>query len=460
MKKVLIGLLALVAVVSTGLYFLINPPSVAHENIIPDDATAVAIVDAKEMLKETGIKLEFDKVRDIKVDVDFRHPVYAFLTQEGYVGLIAVVSDADDLESNLDGVRQSEGFTWGITDGFLVCHDGKRVLLFGPDLSWENKMPQKTMVELMQKQATASVLYEDIRKEEGSFRAKASFETIISLFAKGSTSDIKEEVRQRLSNHSEKNALIDMESLYVDLVGKFTNNSVALSASLTSTDQQTSDILEEYKKSLRTITRELDTHIPQDPAMWMCTNINGPAVYSTLTKDRDVAAQIKMVDMFINVSDMLNALNGDVLLVLGDVTNRDWKLGMVAQVDNTAFLTPQLKRTLGLLDIRVGKHENTTRNSIYVTNDSRMEQNMTVGGYQFDAQDGYNEECTFFLTADAHKVMQAAQSIKKTYKDASGIFDFFSQDVDKINVRATRDEVKCQLVLKSSINDCLNKWTE
>ncbi|MCM1515316.1 MAG: DUF4836 family protein [Paraprevotella sp.] len=463
MKKIIIVLLFLVSATSICLCLInifLRPSTIAHENLIPDNTAAVAILDVEAMIKESGIKLEPKKMQKMDMGIEFRKPIYAYLTESAYFGVAAALSDYKALEKNFDEVRRIDGFTWGTMDGLLVCHDNNRVLVFGPNLSWEDKKAQKEMVGLMNKQVTTSILFENLRKQDGALRAKISLEKVASLFAKDAMQDVKKEMQKRLSDYAGTDAEVDVATLTVDIVGKATSNSFALKASLTSRDKKTNDILQKLKNSLRPLSHELDAHIPQNPTLWMCMNIDGPVVYSTLMKDKEMASQMNMIEQFINVGAILGSVNGDVLLVLGDVTQRNMEMGMAVQVDNTKFLTSTLMQSLGLLEIRVGEYESKSNKSVYLTNTSLMEQNMSSGGFQTDKADGYNDGCVFYLSVNANKAMQAVKPIVSISEEITTICAFLAQDVDRMNLRATQDMVECKWILNSTINDYVSKWIE
>lgn len=461
MKRFLIALLALVAAASAAYYLLNRKSAASHESLIPDDTPALAVIDVVKMIKDSGVSIEVAKSRRMNVGIDFGRPVYAYMTKSGNIGVAAVLGNCNDLEPHLDDVRRNGGLTWGVLDGFLVCHDEDRVLLFGPDLTWDDKKAQEEMRELMDKQTTSSLLLQDLKAKEAPVRAKVSLAMAASVLDKDMASEIKGMLRKMYSDYAGADADIDIESLYLDLDGKATDNSIALTASLTSSDDKTNTVLTECKKKLRPITHELDVHIPQDATMWMCMNIDGKAVHSALIKNKDVAAQMEMIDRFINVSDILESLNGDVLSVLGDVSAKNMQFGLVAQADNTEFLTSQLKHTLEFFDIRVGEYEGRTNKSVYASNNPHMIQSMKTGGFQPDKEDGYDGDCVFFLTMDFGRLIP---SVAKPYASISpettALYEFFAQDVKTVSIRSTQDVVECRMVLKSAINDYVSKWIE
>lgn len=461
MKRFLIALLALVAIAAVAYYFLNRKSDVSHESLIPDDAPAVAVIDVVDMIKEAGIDLEIDKLQKPDVGIDFGWPVYVYMTKSGNIGVAAVLDDCNDLESHLDDVRKKGNLTWGSLDGFLVCHDADRVLLFGPDLTWDDKKAQEEMKELMDRQTTSSLLLQDLKTKEVPVRAKLSLAMAASVLDENMASEIEDLLRKMYSDYTGAENDIDTESIYLNLDGKATANSIVLTASLTSSDNQTNVILTECKKKLRPITHELDVHIPQNATMWMCMNIDGKAVHSALTKSKDVAVQMEMINRFINISGILESINGDVLSVLGDVSAKNMQFGLVAQADNTKFLTSQLKHTLEFFDIRVGEYEGRTNKSVYASNNPYMVQSMKAGGFQPDKADGYDRDCVFFLTMDLGRLLP---SIAKPYAsispEATALYEFLTQDVKKVNIRSTQNAVEFKMVLKSTINDYASKWIE
>lgn len=463
MKRLLIGLLIALAIVGTTCYFLFGPISDAeHQDLIPDDVNAVAIIDAKEFILETGIKLQPSTPETKQMGVDFLQPIYTFLTKSGYIGLAAVLSDSRDLESNLDGVRNIKGYTWGLLNGFLVCHDDRRLLLFGPNLSWEDQKAQQEMMELMAKQTTASPLFNDLKQKDGALRAKVSM-SIASVLTQDSISKIEALINKNLSTYTGEDVNVDIETMELTLVGKAEEKSIALTASMTSTDRQTNELLDKYKKSIHPITHNLDRHIIENPAMWMCMNIDGPAILEFLMRDELTAGQLRNTNQLMDVSGILRSFNGDALFMVDNLDKREMKLGLVAQVSDTKFLTPQLQNLMRLFNIKAGEYaykNSKNAKTFYLTNDTDMESKMTEGGYKSDEKDGYDVNCTFFLSVQANSLMKLLGDYTRFTDETAAIATFLSNEVDRINFRATQDDVEFKVVLRSSINDYVSKWTE
>ncbi len=463
LKKLICILLALAACAAAALYFYQKKSTtIPHENLIPDDATAVVIADAPEFIKEAGIKLDFTMLFKEKrsAGVDFTYPVYAFLTKDGNVGLAAVLSDSDELEEQLEDVRKSENLTWGMAGGMLVCHDGNRMLMLGLDLSWEDKKAQQEMVQLMNKQFTESFLFEDLTKRDGAIKAKFDLAIAESLLSKTDMAHVKTEVEKWYKDYAGLDTMPQLNALYLDMSVAFTKNSIALSTSLSSPDEQTAAFLNSYKEKLRPINHKLDAHIPEPEqwAIWMCLNMNGTELLNSLKKDKNMEAQLKAVESFMNVSNILTSLNGDMVLLYGGGT----ELALVTQVDNTKFLTPQLKEILSFIQIRTGNYEDK---SFYVTNSPYLQTSMKDGGYKVPEEDGYNDDCVFFLTMYTSKTLAELSTYVKIEDESdqtvANIYNFLKNDVNRINLRATQDAVmECKVFLHNEINDYVSKWTE
>lgn len=465
MKKILIGFLIIVAALSIGLYSLyaiFGPSEAAHENLIPEDATAVAIIDGKTLVKESGIKLDITKIlemRKYEIGIDLMQQVYAFLTPDGYLGCATALNDSKDFEGNLDEIRQMDGLTWGTKDGFLVCHDGNRMLLFGPNLSFEDKKIQKQMTELMNRQEATSPLFHDLKKKDAGFKAKLSLKQIYP--------SIPQDVRGKINDAAKKlasgqdNPDINLEdSIYLDIIAKATGNSITLTASASSFDPQTNALLDEFRKQLKPLTHELDAHIPQASAMWMCLNIDGPAIHEIIKSDPDMASQAGMLNQFANVDDILTALNGDMMIVLGDVSAKNWDVALLAQADKANIFSQDVKRLLDIFGIVHGEYKGKTNKTLFVTNSKSLKKSMDDGGYQIDPADGYGDGCVFFLTVDVNKILPVVSPYAGLSKEGRQVYDFIANDVKKMNLRVTREAVECKVVLNSAINDYVHQWIE
>lgn len=456
MKKALIVVLVLVAIAATACYFLMGSSSeAAHQSLIPDDAKAVAIINAKEAIKETGIKLEAEKVEKIQAGLDFMQPIYAYLTESGCVGLAAAISDSKKLESNLSDIRQNEGYTWGMMNDFIVCHDGSKVLMFGPNVSWEDQKVQKEMLVLMGKKTTTSALFEDLKHKDGAIKAKISM-AAASQFAKDEMEEVKAIIKKNMSIYTGEEVDIDIESLVLDLAVKATENSIALTAAISSSDAKTNELLAKYAKKAKPVTHKMDKYIIENPSVLMCMNIDGPAILDVLMKDATIASQINMINSMVNVSEILRSINGDAVVMAGNMDTKDMELGMVVQVTDSKFLNKQLKQTMELLNIRSGEYGDKSDKAVYLANNPAMEQKMSNGGYKAAKEDGYTDDCIFFLSMNPGNMVQMASE----YNASIAPFASLAADVDRLNIRATQDNVEWKIILKTTINDYVNKWIE
>ena len=124
MKKYLIIIALIIAVVIGGYFFLFGKKDVC-KNVIPEDAKAVLVVDAKQALKQLDFSIS-DIFKALKHrqqqkeedkagwGIDMLVPMYGFVSADNYVCGVFALSDADDFEEKLKeeeiAVESQRGF--------------------------------------------------------------------------------------------------------------------------------------------------------------------------------------------------------------------------------------------------------------------------------------------------------------------------------------------------------------
>ena len=118
MKKFIIALVCLL-LVGVGAYWFFHRDNDKARDVLPEDATAVAILQPAELVDGLGLNLKdiFKRASafgDVEGTVDFTKPIYAFTTESGLTGVALNVSDAEKLLKLIEGVglssEEQQGF--------------------------------------------------------------------------------------------------------------------------------------------------------------------------------------------------------------------------------------------------------------------------------------------------------------------------------------------------------------
>ena len=179
MKKYLIIIALIIAVVIGGYFFLFGKKDVC-KNVIPEDAKAVLVVDAKQALKQLDFSIS-DIFKALKHrqqhkeedkagwGIDMLVPMYGFVSADNYVCGVFALSDADDFEEKLKeeeiAVESQRGFKWASKGEIMLCFDSKKALVLGPVIGSQADAMRGKMVEWMTQGSHKVPVLSDLKKD-------------------------------------------------------------------------------------------------------------------------------------------------------------------------------------------------------------------------------------------------------------------------------------------------------
>ena len=334
MKKYLL-IIALIIAVSAigGCYYLFGRKDVC-KNVIPEDAKAVMVLDAKQLVKQLDISirdiLNFKKSdKDEKTGIDFLSPMYGFLSNERYLCGVIALSDAKDFEEAIKdrgvSIESQRGFKWAYSNQMTLCFNDEKALLLGPISQAESNNMRQKMVDWMNQGEQKNPYLSELKKKDGILKVSSSL---------GVVPDIN------LSQYTQMiGSALDLNSVLMNAAFNISDNALTLSVGLTSDDNRFDKLIDQYNEHFRPIKADLVDTTSENPFLWFGTNLDGAKLLEALRKNPILRTVLVALNLQIDLDKLLKSIDGDVsfeFVDLSDLTYRNWSLK--AQVNNQDFL--------------------------------------------------------------------------------------------------------------------------
>ena len=207
MKKYLIILLLVIVAIAIGAYFFLFGKKDVCKNVIPEDAKAVLVIDAKQALKQMDFSIS-DIFKALKHrqqqkeedkagwGIDMLSPMYGFVSADNYVCGVFPLSDADDFEEKLKGeeiaVESQRGFKWADKGEILLCFDSKKALIIGPVIKSDADAMRGKMVEWMKQGFHDVPVLSSLKNDDGVISLRSSLAVVPQALTSQITSNIKD----------------------------------------------------------------------------------------------------------------------------------------------------------------------------------------------------------------------------------------------------------------------------
>lgn len=317
MKKLVIALVALLLVGAVAFWYFHRDSDKARD-VVPEDATAVAVLEPAELIQ--GLGLKEDKIKkltmnyeDILDAIDLAKPVYAFTTEKGLTGITLNVKDAEKLLKAISvygfASEEQNGLQWIVNNGTIGCLDEDKILLCDASTPSAQDALMGVMSKLMSQDKKDVEALENASKQDGCFRISAPLKGIPEEYTKNLPAGISDAILNGALQIGKKD--------------------ISLSANLTT--DFSSLPLAPIKGNLANIG-------PEEPFLWVCFNLNGEGILPLLRKVPQIRSFLLALNLNVDVDMMLKAINGDVSIAVPklDLKNPDFIL--TATLDNSDFL--------------------------------------------------------------------------------------------------------------------------
>ena len=319
MKKLVIGILVLL-LVGVAAYWYFHRDSDKARDVLPADATAVAVFEPAELLDGLGLKKEkasklVMNLEDLVEGVNLAKPVYAFATQDEFSGIALNVKDVKRLLKAAAlfnyASEEQNGYQWIANSNSIGCIDEDKLLILNAPVAEQDAL-RGEMMKLM-KQARQEVPALNEMKQDGFLRLNTTLDKLpkeasFSLPANINLSDAR------------LNAALG--------IGK---KDITLSAAL-QTPQPLMD------KVMQPIRGNLSGMGPAEPVFWLCTSMKGENLLQLLRSQPQLRTALLGLNMAVDVDMMLKAIDGDISIVVPRLDLKNPDVLLMATLSNTDFL--------------------------------------------------------------------------------------------------------------------------
>ena len=317
MKKLIIALVALLLVGAAAYWYFHRDNDKARE-VVPEDATAVAVLEPAELIQSLGLKE--DKVKkltmnfeDILEAIDLAKPVYAFSTEKGLTGIAMNVKDAEKLLKAISvygfASEEQNGLQWIVNNSTIGCLDEDKVLLCDASTPSAQDALMDVMSKLMSQGKKDVEALNKVDEQEGVFRLSAPLNGIPEEFTKNLPAGISDAILNAGLQIGKKN--------------------ISLSANLT-TDFSS--------LPLAPIEGTLAGIGPEKPFVSVSFNLRGERLLPLLREVPQIRSLLLALNMNVDVDMMLKAINGDVSFVIPKFDLKRPDFLITAALANTDFL--------------------------------------------------------------------------------------------------------------------------
>lgn len=320
--------IAIVALAAAGAFFLFSRGGVdAYATAIPQNSSAIACLDVKALVREADLSVS-DEMGLLRryfhttdeagtAGLDLTRPVFAFVSEEGNVGLVARVKDAAALKRQCE-LWQSEritsppteqrGLTWSVvSDSWLMAFDSERLLVLGPAFGSAQDALRTQMAALMQQSREESALVTELY----ALASRTAAPLAAALRGSALASRLKPEQRKMFSDEAWEESAIALEAHTRD-------NIVTLDAEVESSNEQVKARLAELGEMLRPIDAALVGQSHKNTALWLCANLEGTKALELLRGLPAVRVALLGLNTIADVDAILRSIDGDVALDIPD----------------------------------------------------------------------------------------------------------------------------------------------
>lgn len=446
-------LLACVLLVALGMAFYLSiRPDNGYRSAIPRDAKAVMVFDLSNVAEDLGftlkdLMLHYDKIS--KMGVDFSHPIYGFISKDGFTGLLAPLSDASKVDKLLQDMgfdtEPRRGMMWCNIGTFLLVHDDTKLLIMGPSSLTQAEMLYDQMADLMIQGSSESAILVSLDELPGD----------IKYFSHADV--LPEAIMNNIAEQLPEGADLSTVQLIASVVVE--NKKVTFETNLQFEDKRLEDYFTEYNKSFRPISGSLMNLAPADPVMWMCANVDGDRHLELLRRYKRMRAKLAALNTQLDVDQIINAVDGDVSISIPMLSLNGLKGVMLAELKDTTFsedATLELNRGGWLAGMCVNQ-DNQKKNLFYLSNDNGMASKAGRLGSS-EAYRTLKPEivgCIFFASINLSKMLYAVSPYAMMFGASPKLYETL-ESLDRLNVKMTDlTHFFIELNLKKDIRDLL-----
>ena len=297
-------------------------------DVLPADATAVAVIEPAELFEALG--LSFNEVKklvwnleDLAEAIDLKEPVYAFASESGLTGIALNVNNADKLEKAAASFsfasEEDDGYLWIANSTSIGCIGDDKMLLIAPVSETEQDALRPEMMKLMKQGRRDVPLLDKANRQRGSLRVSTSLSNLPKEYLpKGFRSS----------------------GAFLSAAMAIGKKDITLSAKVEDEEGKPFSFNPDGEEFLHPINGLLPTIVPDHPFAWLCLGVKGEQLLRIL---RSYSPQLSSTLMALNVAFfdadlLLKAIDGDVILMLPKADFTQKEMLVTAHISNSDFL--------------------------------------------------------------------------------------------------------------------------
>ena len=326
MKKFVFLALVVLATAAAA-WYLLRPGDKARD-LLPADATAVAVFQPAELFQALGLTSDEIKkmtagLGDLAEAIDLTEPAYAFVSENGLAGVAINVNDAEKLLSAASDFgfasTAGHGYQWIANSYSIGLSDGDKLLLCGPASAGEQDALRSEMLRLMKQSRQDVPMLDRTDRQKGFLRLSSTLGSLPKEYVpKG----------------------FDISDAYLNASLAVGDKDMTLSMNVEDADGKPYAAWPEGEELLKPIDGRLPIVVPDDdPFAWLRLGVKGDRLLSILRSGPRVSVMLMALNVvFFDVDQMLKAIDGDVAIVMpkADILRREALL--TAHISNSDFL--------------------------------------------------------------------------------------------------------------------------
>lgn len=313
--------------------------------MLPARPKALVSVDLIRLSEESGLDAEALKSlfpqtwNETKTGICWTKKMYAFVSSKEYMGVLAAVDDAGELEEFLNGLAQAgrcrpvekrQGYRWTIlNERWLMGFDDKALLVMGPGFGGDMDVMRQEILKCFRQDETESGMessvYKDLSTREAAFTIVAQMDVMPTPY--------NETLQAGLPEHANLNDINIIADVH------FTEKGVDINGEINSANPNVNKYYEQLTSVGGKMSGVYAGNVPADALAWGCANVDGCSLLEQLRAIPDLRTFLLGLNMGVDADQMIRSIKGDMAVTLfasGGLKNTDYL--MTARLENADFL--------------------------------------------------------------------------------------------------------------------------
>ena len=315
-------------------FWLISRSGDTYLNSIPSDSRALFEINFRQITEQTDVDLasvfsEILSEENVEVGLNMSKPILGFYMQNGYLGLVAQISDASALEGTLQQrgyeIDIQRGLYWCVLENWLLCFDNDKLLLLGPGALSDQDALRIEMHKLMEQDECESPLLTMLQERQGMVKSVADLSLLSDADSQAKFKDLSAKIPQ--------NELFLFASLNAE------DKEISLSSEVITDNDSILAIFNEMNATFHEFEGTHQSAIVLNSLFWTGMNITGDKLLEQLREIPDMRTTLLALNMCVDADMMFKSIDGDVTLSVPQVSLLSPPSFLLrAKLGNTDFL--------------------------------------------------------------------------------------------------------------------------